>query len=92
MPSFTPSTPALPHRRPIRGLLTPAVAACLLAVWPIAQADTIWLNNGDRLTGTIKSLDGGVLLVGTAYGGDIRVKFDQVKTCLLYTSPSPRDS
>lgn len=51
----------------------------LLAV-QAAQADTVWLDNGDRLTGTVKSLDGGVLLIGTDYGGDIRVTFSHVKT------------
>ena len=44
------------------------------------------------MTGTIKSLDGGVLLVGTAYGGDIRVKFDQVKTLQSDTALVIRDT
>jgi len=45
-----------------------------------AGADTVWLDNGDRLTGTIKSLDGGKLLIHTEYGGDVRIAFDRVKT------------
>lgn len=45
-----------------------------------ALADTVWLTNGDRLTGTIKSLDNGVLLLNTDYGGDVRIKFAQVQT------------
>lgn len=44
------------------------------------KADTIWLNNGDRITGTIQSLDSGKLLVQTEYGGNIRIDFKQVKT------------
>ncbi|MBC7203086.1 MAG: DUF481 domain-containing protein [Pusillimonas sp.] len=45
-----------------------------------AHAGTIWLKNGDRITGTIQSLDGGKLLVETEYGGDIRVDVNHVKT------------
>ncbi|ALM85769.1 DUF481 domain-containing protein [Bordetella sp. N] len=56
--------------------------ALILAALPAsaALADTVWLDNGDQLTGTIKSLDGGILLVNTSYGGDIRVDFKHVKT------------
>lgn len=69
-------------RRP-RGLrrassLLPGLA--LLGASLGAQADVVWLNNGDRLTGSIKSVDGGVLLIGTDYGGDIRVTLEQVRT------------
>lgn len=45
-----------------------------------AYAGTVWLNNGDRITGTIQSLDGGKLLVKTEYGGNIRVDMTHVKT------------
>ncbi|MAK55128.1 MAG: peptide chain release factor RF-3, partial [Pusillimonas sp.] len=45
-----------------------------------AQAGTIWLNNGDRISGTIQSLDGGKLLVKTEYGGNIRIDVNHVKT------------
>jgi len=44
------------------------------------QADTVWMKNGDRLSGTIKSLEGGKLLLTTPYGGDVRIAFDQVAT------------
>lgn len=60
----------------------PAIATVLLmacAALP-ASADTVWLGNGDRLTGTILSLDGGVLVVRTEYGGDIRVQMAHVRT------------
>ncbi|MBA1230098.1 DUF481 domain-containing protein [Pseudomonas viridiflava] len=43
-------------------------------------ADTVWLKNGDRLTGTIKVFDGGKLLLQTAYGGAIPLDWKQVKT------------
>ncbi|GAB7533477.1 DUF481 domain-containing protein [Pseudomonas sp. 3A(2025)] len=43
-------------------------------------ADTVWLKNGDRLTGTIKMFDGGKLLLQTDYGGSIPLDWAQVKT------------
>ncbi len=54
-------------------------AALTLAATP-AMADTVWLKNGDRLTGTIKVFDGGKLVVETSYGGTIPVDWKQVKT------------
>lgn len=43
-------------------------------------ADTVWLKNGDKITGTIKLFDGGKLLIETSYGGAIPVDWKQVKT------------
>src|SRR5471032_3057753 len=43
-------------------------------------ADTVWLKNGDRLTGKIKVFDGGKLLIQTSYAGAIPVDWKQVKT------------
>ncbi|AOB33443.1 hypothetical protein AKI39_05515 [Bordetella sp. H567] len=45
-----------------------------------AEAGTVWMDNGDRITGTILSLDNGILLVNTPYGGDVRLEFKHVKT------------
>lgn len=45
-----------------------------------AFADTVWMKNGDRLTGTIKVFDGGKLMLDTPYGGSIPVDMKQVKT------------
>ena len=53
--------------------------ACL--VWLLALpvcADTLWLKNGDRLSGTLQSLDGGRLLFETAYAGLLSVRQEQV--------------
>lgn len=44
------------------------------------HAGTVWMDNGDRITGTILSLDNGILLVNTPYGGDVRLQFKHVKT------------
>lgn len=43
-------------------------------------ADTVWLKNGDRLTGKIKVFDGGKLLIQTSYAGSIPVDWKEVKT------------
>lgn len=43
-------------------------------------ADTVWLKNGDRLTGKITVFDGGKLLLETEYGGAIPLDWKQVKT------------
>ncbi|MCY1276982.1 hypothetical protein D9M71_222130 [compost metagenome] len=45
-----------------------------------AFADTVWLKNGDRLTGKIKLYDGGKLLLQTDYAGDIPLKWDKIAT------------
>lgn len=43
-------------------------------------ADTVWLKNGDRLTGTIKLFDGGKLVLETDYGGAIALDWKKVAT------------
>jgi hypothetical protein len=50
-----------------------------LATTPLL-ADTVWLKNGDRLTGEIKFFDGAKLLLKTEYGGAIALDWDQVAT------------
>ncbi|UVJ43221.1 DUF481 domain-containing protein [Pseudomonas sp. LS1212] len=45
-----------------------------------AVADTVWLKNGDRVSGKIKVFDGGKLLIQTEYGGAIPIDWKQVKT------------
>ena len=57
-----------------------------------AYAGTVWLNNGDRITGTIQSLDGGKLLVKTEYGGNIRVDITHVKTMASSTTTTVQSS
>ncbi|MDI2143991.1 MULTISPECIES: DUF481 domain-containing protein [unclassified Pseudomonas] len=43
-------------------------------------ADTVWLKNGDRLSGKITLFDGGKLLVQTQYAGAVTIDWKQVKT------------
>jgi len=44
------------------------------------QADTVWLKNGDRLTGQIILLDSGKLLLKTDYAGTITLNIHKVAT------------
>ncbi len=52
-----------------------AISACVPAL-----GDTVWLKNGDRLSGKIKLFDGGKLLIQTEYAGAIPIDWKQVKT------------
>lgn len=56
------------------------ICGALFAAFTAARADTVWLVNGDRISGTIQSLDNGTLLITTEYGGDVRVAFEHVRT------------
>lgn len=59
-----------------RTLLCVAVAT---ASTPLL-ADTVWLKNGDKMTGTIKFFDGGKLLINTKYAGDVPLDWKEIKT------------
>ncbi|HLT05770.1 MAG TPA: DUF481 domain-containing protein, partial [Pseudomonas sp.] len=54
-------------------------AAALGCAWPVL-ADTVWLKNGDRLTGTIKAFDGGKLVLQTPYCGELSISWSSVAT------------
>ncbi|VVM81132.1 hypothetical protein PS862_02596 [Pseudomonas fluorescens] len=43
-------------------------------------ADTVWLKNGDKLSGKIILFDGGKLLIQTEYAGAVPIDWKQVKT------------
>lgn len=43
-------------------------------------ADTVWLKNGDRLSGKITLFDGGKVLIQTEYAGAVPIDWKQVKT------------
>ena len=45
-----------------------------------ALGDTVWLKNGDRLTGTIKAFDGGKLVLQTPYSGELSISWSSVAT------------
>ena len=45
-----------------------------------AQADTVWMKNGDILSGKITIIDSNKLLISTKYAGEISIVTDQIKT------------
>lgn len=45
-----------------------------------AWADTVWLNNGDRLSGEILLLDGGKLALKTKYAGQVLISWRDIAT------------
>jgi putative salt-induced outer membrane protein YdiY len=54
--------------------------ALLLAVLPgVAIADELLLNDGSKLVGTIEKLDGGKVLIKTAFAGDLVIDAAKVK-------------
>jgi hypothetical protein len=55
------------------------LAACLLLPG-LAQADTVWMKNGDRLSGKVRSLSDGKLLIDTPYGGTVSLNWSAVST------------
>jgi putative salt-induced outer membrane protein YdiY len=44
----------------------------------LALADTVFLKNGDRITGTVLKLTDDTLLIGTTYAGDIKISWQEV--------------
>lgn len=74
MPPHAMAPRAKRHRKHLLALIVAMLPASA------ALADTVWMDNGDRLTGTIKSLDGGFLMLSTDYGGDMRIDFKHVTT------------
>lgn len=44
------------------------------------QADTLWLKNGDRVTGQIELLEGGYLIINTELAGRLRVPVKNIST------------
>jgi len=50
----------------------------VLLASPICRADQVILDNGDRLTGTVKGLAAGKLVIGTEYAGDVSVDVKRI--------------
>jgi putative salt-induced outer membrane protein YdiY len=63
----------------LRTITTTFALTCALAA-ATARADDVIFSNGDRVTGTIKSLDGGKLKIDTKVGGEITVDLKDVQT------------
>lgn len=53
----------------------------LLAFLPLSSlADTVWMKNGDRLTGTISLLNNSKLVLDTDYAGSVTISWSKVST------------
>jgi len=59
---------------------------CLLGLSVFARAEQVMLKNGDRLTGSIVSMDGKKLVVKTSYAGEVSIDWGEVTQ---FTSDSP---
>lgn len=60
----------------LRILVLVLITALSAPVW----ADTVWLHNGDRLTGEIVLLDGGKLALKTNYAGQVLIAWKDIDT------------
>lgn len=60
----------------LRSLLLSVFVLLCAPVW----ADTVWLNNGDRLSGEIILLDGGKLALKTKYAGQVLIAWKDIDT------------
>ncbi len=60
----------------LRSLLLSVFVVLCAPVW----ADTVWLNNGDRLSGEIILLDGGKLALKTKYAGQVLIAWKDIDT------------
>jgi hypothetical protein len=56
------------------------VASVVVLLALPALADSVWLNNGDRLTGEIILLDGGKLALKTKYAGRVLIDWSDIET------------
>src|SRR6185312_11437003 len=56
-----------------------SVLLLLLLFGAVVNAEQISLKNGDRLTGTIVSMDGKKLVLKTTYAGDVSINWDSVE-------------
>lgn len=64
----------------LRPMLRCLVFCCVLVIWHAqASADMVWMKNGDKLTGQLKSLKDGKLGLQSSYGGVLYLDWDQVK-------------
>ncbi|SDT96184.1 DUF481 domain-containing protein [Halopseudomonas salegens] len=61
-------------------MLRAVCLSLLLCCAPLSVADTVWLDNGDRISGSIDWIEGGKLLVRTEFAGAITVDLEQVVT------------
>lgn len=64
----------------LHGLTWVVLIVCALVVQNSARADEVIFTNGDRLEGTIKSIDGGKLTIDSKVAGTVTVDLKDVQT------------
>lgn len=57
-----------------------AASLLALAIAPGLAADTVYLQGGDRITGSIVSKVGDVLTLDTAYAGEVKIAWSQIES------------
>ena len=60
--------------------VTFSTALALLVNSSVTRADTVWLTNGDRLSGTVRYLSDGKLGLDTTYAGTVTLNWSAVST------------
>ena len=65
-------------RRSKPAVLASFVVALLLGAPLVGRADEIVLTNGDRITGSVRSLTDSKLVVNTEYAGDIKIDLSKI--------------
>lgn len=51
----------------------------------VGSADTVIVTNGDRLTGKVKSMESGALIIETEYDPKIRIPWEQIQSLITDT-------
>lgn len=76
------STGITPYRSGGAKTLSTAYSACLLSLALVlpAHADTLWLENGDIISGEILQLDAGKLKIKTDYAGTFEIDWRHVRS------------
>lgn len=59
------------------------VPVAMLLLVSTANADTVTMSNGDRLSGTVVTMQQGSLLLNTDYAGEVQVDWSQVRELAL---------
>jgi len=57
-----------------------AITAALHAYTPSARADTVTLDNGDRLSGRVEHMSGDTLTLKTEYAGRVSIAWERVRS------------
>ena len=77
------------HAIPTKPACATRLVAALIAIvlsgtcWARDKTDVIFMTNGDRLTGEIKQLEHGKLLLSTEAMGQVLIEWDDIRTGIV---------